>query len=182
LALAVSAAGKTGTIDGNASVWFVGFTPDAAAAVWCGDPRGGQKYPMRNMTINGKHYAQVYGATTARPDLARHDEGSACAHHCQLTAFDLQTFTGDWTKTGIRLVAATDLHHRNINSIYEYSPRPDDSLGRRSHRCDAFNECQHISVGNNAVSSTYPVGSDSRRSRSRGMALSRRHSTANSIS
>lgn len=55
------AAGKTGTTDNHAAVWFVGFTPDLAAAVWVGDPRGGQQYPMSNVTINGTYYAQVYG-------------------------------------------------------------------------------------------------------------------------
>ena len=55
------AAGKTGTTDSHAAVWFVGFTPDMAAAVWVGDPRGGQQHPMSNVTINGTYYAQVYG-------------------------------------------------------------------------------------------------------------------------
>ena len=55
------AAGKTGTTDNHAAVWFVGFTPDMAAAVWVGDPRGGQQHPMSNVTINGTYYSQVYG-------------------------------------------------------------------------------------------------------------------------
>ncbi|MBU6347955.1 MAG: penicillin-binding protein [Actinomycetales bacterium] len=55
------AAGKTGTTDNHAAVWFVGFTPDLAAAVWVGDPRGGQQFPMSNVTINGTYYSQVYG-------------------------------------------------------------------------------------------------------------------------
>jgi len=55
------AAGKTGTTDNHAAVWFVGFTPDLAAAVWVGDPRGGQQHPMSNVTINGTYYAEVFG-------------------------------------------------------------------------------------------------------------------------
>ena len=55
------AAGKTGTTDNHAAVWFVGYTPDLAAAVWVGDPRGGQQFPMSHVTINGTYYAQVYG-------------------------------------------------------------------------------------------------------------------------
>ena len=55
------AAGKTGTTDNHAAVWFVGYTPDLAAAVWVGDPRGGQQFPMSNVTINGTYYSQVYG-------------------------------------------------------------------------------------------------------------------------
>jgi membrane peptidoglycan carboxypeptidase len=61
------AAGKTGTTDSSAAVWFVGYTPDMAAAVWVGDPRGGQKYPMRNVTINGRYYSAVYGSTLPGP-------------------------------------------------------------------------------------------------------------------
>ena len=30
-------AGKTGTADGSRDIWFVGFTPDYATAVWCGN-------------------------------------------------------------------------------------------------------------------------------------------------
>ena len=55
------AAGKTGTTDSHAAVWFVGFTPDMAAAVWVGDPRGGQKYPLSRITINGRYYSDVFG-------------------------------------------------------------------------------------------------------------------------
>jgi membrane peptidoglycan carboxypeptidase len=61
------AAGKTGTTDSSAAVWFVGYTPDMAAAVWVGDPRGGQKYPMKGVTINGRYYSQVFGSTMPGP-------------------------------------------------------------------------------------------------------------------
>jgi membrane peptidoglycan carboxypeptidase len=56
-----SAAGKTGTTEGNGAAWFTGFTPDLAAAVWLGDPAGGNGHPLRNVTINGRYYSQVYG-------------------------------------------------------------------------------------------------------------------------
>lgn len=36
------AAGKTGTTNNAAAVWFAGYTPQLAAAVWVGDPRGPQ--------------------------------------------------------------------------------------------------------------------------------------------
>ena len=62
-----AAAGKTGTTDSSAAVWFVGYTPDMAAAVWVGDPRGGQKYPMKNITIGGRYYSQVFGSTMPGP-------------------------------------------------------------------------------------------------------------------
>ena len=121
------AAGKTGTIDGNASVWFVGFTPDAAAAVWCGDPRGGQRHPMRNVTINGKHYAQVYGATIPGPIWR--DTMKAALKGRPATVFDLQTFAGDWTKPGAPLWAPDLPPPSAINPLFGYSARPDNSLG-----------------------------------------------------
>ena len=67
MSLGRPAAGKTGTTNENSSVWFVGYTPDVAAAVWVGDPRGGFKYPLKDITINGKYYKQVYGSTMAGP-------------------------------------------------------------------------------------------------------------------
>ncbi|CAB4918642.1 unannotated protein [freshwater metagenome] len=61
------AAGKTGTTNESAAVWFAGFTPDIAAAAWVGDPRGGFAHPMKNLTINGKYYSQVFGGTLPGP-------------------------------------------------------------------------------------------------------------------
>ncbi len=61
------AAGKTGTTDSSAAVWFVGYTPDLSAAVWVGDPRGGQQHPMKNITINGRYYSQVFGSLMPGP-------------------------------------------------------------------------------------------------------------------
>lgn len=61
------AAGKTGTTNDSAAVWFLGFTPDLAAAVWVGDPRGGYAHPMKAVTVNGKYYDQVFGGTLPGP-------------------------------------------------------------------------------------------------------------------
>ena len=61
------AAGKTGTTNESAAVWFAGFTPDIAAAAWVGDPRGGFAHPMKDITINGKYYSQVFGSTLPGP-------------------------------------------------------------------------------------------------------------------
>ena len=61
------AAGKTGTTNESAAVWFAGFTHDIAAAAWVGDPRGGFAHPMKNLTINGKYYKQVFGSTLPGP-------------------------------------------------------------------------------------------------------------------
>ncbi|GAB3494396.1 penicillin-binding protein [Nocardiopsis coralliicola] len=61
------AAAKTGTTDGSAAAWFAGFTPNLAGAVFVGDPRGPQNYPLRNVNIGGRHYGAVYGATIPGP-------------------------------------------------------------------------------------------------------------------
>ncbi|MFM1787219.1 MAG: hypothetical protein RL228_1169, partial [Actinomycetota bacterium] len=61
------AAGKTGTTNDSAAVWFSGYTPDLAATVWVGDPRGGYRFPMQNIEINGRFYADVFGSTFPGP-------------------------------------------------------------------------------------------------------------------
>jgi membrane peptidoglycan carboxypeptidase len=65
MSLGRDAAGKTGTINGSAAVWFVGYTPDLAAAVVTYDPRG--NFPMKNITIGGRYYEQVFGSTLPGP-------------------------------------------------------------------------------------------------------------------
>ena len=67
MSLGRPAAGKTGTTEENAAVWFCGYTPELATVVWVGDPRGGQKYPLRNITIDGQYYPVVYGGTFPGP-------------------------------------------------------------------------------------------------------------------
>ncbi len=59
--------GKTGTTDSHAAVWFAGYTPEIATAVWTGDPRGGFKYPMQDVTINGEYYGEVFGSSLPGP-------------------------------------------------------------------------------------------------------------------
>ncbi len=67
MSLGVDAAGKTGTTDSHAAVWFAGYTSEQAAVVWTGDPRGGFRYPMQNITINGQYYSKVYGRSIPGP-------------------------------------------------------------------------------------------------------------------
>lgn len=55
------AGGKTGTTDTTAAVWFAGFTPNYASAVWMGDPRGGFKYPLNSLWAFGEYYSPVFG-------------------------------------------------------------------------------------------------------------------------
>ncbi|MFG1678806.1 transglycosylase domain-containing protein [Nonomuraea sp. NPDC049269] len=61
------AAGKTGTTDGYASAWFAGFTPDLAGAVSVGDPRGSQRHKLTGITIGGRYYGAVQGASLPGP-------------------------------------------------------------------------------------------------------------------
>ncbi|MFD1537277.1 transglycosylase domain-containing protein [Nonomuraea guangzhouensis] len=61
------AAGKTGTTDGYASAWFAGFTPDLAGAVSVGDPRGSQRHKLTAVTIGGRYYGAVQGASLPGP-------------------------------------------------------------------------------------------------------------------
>ena len=60
-------AGKTGTTDGAAYAWFVGYTPHLSSAVVVGDARGGEQYPLQNVTIGGRHHEIVYGSTLPGP-------------------------------------------------------------------------------------------------------------------
>lgn len=67
MAIGRQAAGKTGTTNDSAAVWFSGFTPDLEATVWVGDPRGGYRFPMQNIEINGRFYEDVFGSTLPGP-------------------------------------------------------------------------------------------------------------------
>ena len=46
------AAGKTGTVSGANNIWFVGYTPQLATAVWVGHGSGNDR-PLKNVPING---------------------------------------------------------------------------------------------------------------------------------
>ena len=58
-------AGKTGTSDSRYAAWFVGYTPNAAGAVWVGDPQ--HKRKMFDISIGGAYHDKVYGADTPGP-------------------------------------------------------------------------------------------------------------------
>lgn len=61
-------AGKTGTTNQQAAVWFAGYTPQLATAVWVGDPRGGQKYPLsQGLRFYGRWTNNVWGSTISAP-------------------------------------------------------------------------------------------------------------------
>ncbi|SDR08872.1 transglycosylase domain-containing protein [Thermostaphylospora chromogena] len=61
------AAGKTGTTDDYAAAWFAGFTPDLAGAVSIGDPRGSTRHKLIGVTIGGRYYGSVLGASIPGP-------------------------------------------------------------------------------------------------------------------
>jgi membrane peptidoglycan carboxypeptidase len=55
------AAGKTGTTDGYSAAWFVGYTPQLAAAVVVADPIAPVAKPLRRVQAAGRTWAKVYG-------------------------------------------------------------------------------------------------------------------------
>lgn len=84
--------GKTGTTDSQAAVWFAGYTPDMAAAVWVGDPRGGFQYPMRNVRINGTYYDKVFGSSLPGPIWREAMQGALSGEKAK--TFELQSKYG----------------------------------------------------------------------------------------
>lgn len=69
LQLGRPAAGKTGTTTENKDVWFAGYTPELAAAVWVGDPGapGRARREMKNVVVNGVYRGAAHGSTFAGP-------------------------------------------------------------------------------------------------------------------
>jgi membrane peptidoglycan carboxypeptidase len=61
-----ASAGKTGTSDGNAQSWFVGYTPQLATAVWVGNPTRPNRR-MFDVTMGGKYCHAMTGACYAAP-------------------------------------------------------------------------------------------------------------------
>lgn len=59
------AAGKTGTTNGSTDVWFAGYTPQLAAAVWVGHQD--EVKPLKNFRLGSRSYGTVYGATIPAP-------------------------------------------------------------------------------------------------------------------
>lgn len=59
------AAGKTGTAQNNTHTWFIGFTPQLAAATWLGSPD--TDVSMQKFTINGVWRKRVFGASISGP-------------------------------------------------------------------------------------------------------------------
>ena len=60
-------AGKTGTTNDFQALWFAGYTPNMAAAVWTGSPVAPSQNPMANVTINGVYQTAWAGSTLPGP-------------------------------------------------------------------------------------------------------------------
>ena len=61
-------AGKTGTIDNNMAVWFVGYTPSlATASMIAGANDDGTWVTLNGQTVGGSYIDAAHGSTTAGP-------------------------------------------------------------------------------------------------------------------
>jgi membrane peptidoglycan carboxypeptidase len=61
------AAAKTGTAENSTASNFAGYVPQMAAAVWVGDPKRSTARSLNGLTIGGRTYGEVFGATIAGP-------------------------------------------------------------------------------------------------------------------
>lgn len=110
------AAGKTGSTNENAAIWFAGFTPQVAAAVWVGDPRGGFAYPMTDVTINGTYYSYVTGGQIPGPIWRE----TMMAAHANLAPTPFELFN-DWGVGPVRGVGPSPVY------IPFSEPQPEES-------------------------------------------------------
>ncbi len=68
IALDQPSAGKTGTIDKNRAVWFIGYTPNlAAAAMIAGANRQGHWITLNGQVVGGERIIEAFGSTQAGP-------------------------------------------------------------------------------------------------------------------
>jgi membrane peptidoglycan carboxypeptidase len=68
LALSQPSAGKTGTIDSNMAVWFVGYTPNlATAAMLAGANSLGHWITLNGQYVGGQYISRAFGSTYAGP-------------------------------------------------------------------------------------------------------------------
>jgi len=68
LQLSQESAAKTGTIQDNKAVWYVGYTPNlAAAAMLAGANSLGHPITLNGQTVNGSFISEAFGSTYAGP-------------------------------------------------------------------------------------------------------------------
>jgi membrane peptidoglycan carboxypeptidase len=68
LALSQTSAGKTGTINGNRAVWFVGYTPNlSTAAMLAGANSQGHWITLNGQYVGGQYISRAFGSSYAGP-------------------------------------------------------------------------------------------------------------------
>ena len=58
-------AGMSGTAGDHSAIWFAGFTPQLATALWIGDYKGGFLNPVNNVSIFGETFNPAVGSNAA---------------------------------------------------------------------------------------------------------------------
>jgi membrane peptidoglycan carboxypeptidase len=68
LALNQPSAGKTGTIQGNRAVWFIGYTPNlSTASMLAGANTLGHWISLNGQIVGGRYISEAFGSTNAGP-------------------------------------------------------------------------------------------------------------------
>jgi membrane peptidoglycan carboxypeptidase len=68
ISLSQPSAGKTGTINNNMAVWFIGYTPDlATASMIAGANSQGEWVTLNGQTVGGRYISRAAGSTNAGP-------------------------------------------------------------------------------------------------------------------
>lgn len=90
-------AGKTGTTQGHADAWFVGYTPQLAAAVWVGFPEGRvpMEPPRTSFEVTGGSWPAVIWARFAAEALRDSPYGMLASYDdADLVTVEIDTATG----------------------------------------------------------------------------------------
>jgi membrane peptidoglycan carboxypeptidase len=119
LALNQPSAGKTGTINENMAVWFMGYTPNlVTAAMIAGANSKGEWITLNGQTLGGGYVASAFGSTVAGPMWG--DAMKVIQQWLPDTDFS----TPDPTAIEGRMVA--------VPSVYGYSPSQAADILRRA--------------------------------------------------
>jgi membrane peptidoglycan carboxypeptidase len=119
LALEQPSAGKTGTINENMAVWFMGYTPNlVTAAMIAGANSDGEWITLNGQTVGGTYISSAFGSTVAGPMW-----GDAMKV-IQRWLPDQDFATPDPTAIEGRLIS--------VPSVYGYSPSQAAAILRRA--------------------------------------------------
>ena len=136
------AAGKTGTVQNSWYAWFVGFTPQLATSVWIGRPD--TLVPMKDVTIDGQYYRQVYGGSipaqiwqqamaAAHEDLPVEDFSAADEEVVDGQRNPVPDVTGLTVEAAERALADAGFGVRN-GGFVRAAPTPSGAVGYTSPR------------------------------------------------